>query len=188
MRNLDLQLVRVRQIPDRDAEPARRDLLDRRPLRITVGERLESLGIFTPFAGIRLAANPVHRDRQRLVRLGRDRSEAHGAGAESFDDFARFLDFFDRNGSVGRRILKAKQPTQSAASPSVGVGVLGKAVVGVLIARAGGDLNILDRLRIPHVPFALGTPVEFAMIGKNRQTLLGPLGVAQLVSTESFLR
>ena len=46
LRNLDLQLVGVGEIPDGDAEPARRDLLDRRALRVAVGQRLEPLGIF----------------------------------------------------------------------------------------------------------------------------------------------
>ncbi len=48
LRNLDLQLVGVGQVPDRDAEAARGDLLDRRALRVAVGQRLESLGSSPP--------------------------------------------------------------------------------------------------------------------------------------------
>ena len=86
LRNLDLQLVGVGQIPDRDAEPAGRDLLDRGALRIAVGHRLESFRVFAAFARVALAAEAVHRDGQRFVGLGRDRAEAHRAGAEPLDD------------------------------------------------------------------------------------------------------
>ena len=86
LRNLDLQLVGVGQIPDRHAEAAGGDLLDRRALRVAVGQRLEPLGVFAAFARVALAAEAVHGDGQRFVGLGRDRAEAHRAGAEPLDD------------------------------------------------------------------------------------------------------
>ena len=41
-----------------------------------LSSRVKRAGILAALAGVRLAADPVHRDRQRLVRLGGDRSEA----------------------------------------------------------------------------------------------------------------
>jgi len=71
LRHLDLELVRVREIPDRDAEAAGRDLLDSGPARVAVRQRQEPRRILATFAGVALAADAVHRDGERLVRLGR---------------------------------------------------------------------------------------------------------------------
>src|SRR4051795_12380228 len=72
LRHLDLQLVGVRQVVDRHAEAARGDLLD---LRAPLVEK--TLGILTPLAGFRAPADAVHRDREVLVRLARERAERH---------------------------------------------------------------------------------------------------------------
>src|SRR5690606_2246941 len=97
LRNLDLQLIGVGQIPDRHAKAPRGDLLDRRTLRVAAGKGLETLGIFAPFAGVALAADAVHGHGQRFVRFGRNRAEAHRAGAEPLDDLAGRLDLIERN-------------------------------------------------------------------------------------------
>src|SRR6056297_2795771 len=96
LRDFDLNLIGVGQVFDRDAESTRGDLLDRRSFGIAVFQGLETDGIFAAFAGIALAAQAVHRDRQRFVRLGADTAKAHRAGAKSFDDFAGRFDFFQR--------------------------------------------------------------------------------------------
>ena len=104
LRNLDLQFVGIRQVPNRDAKPAARHLLDRRPLRIAVGQQLEPLGVFATFARVAFAAEPVHRDRQRFVCLGRDRAKAHRAGAEPLHDLLGRHHFVERNWpAVGAR-------------------------------------------------------------------------------------
>ena len=95
LRHLDLHHVGVDEIFGRHAEAARGDLLDRRAHRIAVRQRLEAIGLFAAFAGVRLAADPVHRDRKRGVRLARDRAEAHGAGGETLDDFLGRLDLVE---------------------------------------------------------------------------------------------
>ena len=97
LRHLDLDHVGIDEIFRRHAEAARRHLLDRRAHRIAVGQRLEAVGFLAALAGVRLAADAVHRDRQRGVRLARDRAEGHGAGGEALDDFARRLDLVERN-------------------------------------------------------------------------------------------
>ena len=75
LRHLDLHHVGVDEIFRGDAEAARRDLLDRRAHRIAVRHRLEAVALLAAFAGVGLAADPVHRDRKRGVRLARDRAE-----------------------------------------------------------------------------------------------------------------
>ena len=86
LRHLDLQDVGVDQVFGRDAEPARGDLLDRRAHRVAVRQRLEALRLLAALAGIGFAADAVHRDRQRRVRLAADRAEAHRAGRKAPDD------------------------------------------------------------------------------------------------------
>ena len=87
LRHLDLHHVGVDEVLRGDAEAARGHLLDRRAHRIAVRQRLEAVGFLAALAGVRLAADPVHGDRERGVRLARDRAERHGAGREALDDF-----------------------------------------------------------------------------------------------------
>src|SRR6202022_4146421 len=82
LRHLDLRHVGVDEIFGCDAEAAGRDLLDRGAHRIAVRHRLEAIALFAAFTGVGLAADPVHRNRKRGVRLARDRAEAHRAGGE----------------------------------------------------------------------------------------------------------
>mmetsp|Transcript_43738 Transcript_43738/g.106159 ORF Transcript_43738/g.106159 Transcript_43738/m.106159 type:complete len:663 (-) Transcript_43738:1140-3128(-) len=78
LRHLDLQLVRVGQVVGGDAEPAGGDLLDGGAPFVE-----ESLRVFAALASVRLTAELVHRERERLVCFDRDRAERHGACAES---------------------------------------------------------------------------------------------------------
>ena len=111
--HLDLDLVGRRQVLSGDAEAARCHLLDLRAQRVALLERevdddvaladdvaevrafgdhlTTQLGaiarrVFAALAGVRLAADAVHGDRERGVRLGRDRAERHGACREALDD------------------------------------------------------------------------------------------------------
>jgi len=92
LRHLDLQIGRVDEIFDVDAEAAACHLLDRRAHRIAVGQRLVALRVLAALAGIRAAADPVHGDGEGGMRLPRDRAERHRAGREALDDLARRLD------------------------------------------------------------------------------------------------
>ena len=96
--HLDLQLVGVDEVVDRHAEAARGDLLDRRAALVVVARR-----VLAALAGVRLAAEPVHRDREGLVRLARERAEAHRAGREALDDLRPRLDLLERD----RRLVGA---------------------------------------------------------------------------------
>ena len=84
LRHLDLQVVGVGEVLRGHPEPARCDLLDRRAaLRV-----VQPVDVLAALARVRLRAEMVHRDGQRLVRLGRDRAVAHRAGGEPLDDLA----------------------------------------------------------------------------------------------------
>ena len=73
--DLDLQLLGTLQVGGRDAEARRGHLLDlvvpARPFHHV------EVGIFTALAGVRPGADPVHGDREGLVRLRREGAERH---------------------------------------------------------------------------------------------------------------
>src|SRR5262249_49151228 len=75
LRHLDLQLVAVDEVVAGDAEAARRDLLDGAPAEVAVRVGYVAHRVLAALAGVRLAAEAVHRDREVLVRLARDRAE-----------------------------------------------------------------------------------------------------------------
>jgi hypothetical protein len=56
----------------------------------------EAIGLLAAFAGIRLAADPVHGNRKRGVRLTADRAEGHRAGGKPFDDIGSRFDLVER--------------------------------------------------------------------------------------------
>src|SRR5262245_237718 len=68
LRHLDLEVVGVDQVLAGDTESRRCDLLDRAPPRVAVGVGRVARRILTAFTGVRLAAEAVHGDGDRLVR------------------------------------------------------------------------------------------------------------------------
>ena len=112
LRHLDLELVGVDQVVDRHPEAARGDLLDRRAAAVAVGVGGEAHGVLPALARVRAPAEAVHRDRERLVRLARDRAEAHRAGAEAAHDLLRRLDLLERD----RLAALARHPRRTRAA------------------------------------------------------------------------
>ena len=62
------------------------------------GIRREAVRVLAALAAVAAAADAVHRDGERLVRLGADRAEAHGAGRKTLDDGLDRLDLLERHG------------------------------------------------------------------------------------------
>src|SRR5258705_8493234 len=97
LRHLDLELVAIDEVVAGDAEASRRDLLDGAPAEVAVRVGDVSGRVLAPLAGVRLAADPVHGDRQVLVRLARDRPDRPRAGLEALHDRGDRLDLLDRD-------------------------------------------------------------------------------------------
>ena len=95
--DLDLELLRGRRVLRGDAEPPRGDLLDLRVALVAVAGR-----ILAALAAVRARAEPVERDRDRLVRLGRERAVRHRAAGEPAHDRLDGLDLVERH-RLGRR-------------------------------------------------------------------------------------
>ena len=112
--HLDLQLAGVDQVLAGDAEAAGGDLLDRAVARVAVGQRAVALRVLAALAGVRLAAQPVHGDRQRLVGLPGDGAVAHGPGLEASHDRLDRLDLLEGDRPVRRaQVHQAAQRAQA---------------------------------------------------------------------------
>src|SRR5437762_7463373 len=86
LRHLDLQAVGGHEVLARDAEACRRNLFDRAAARVAVRLGDVARWILAALAGVRLAAQAIHRNRQRLVRFTADRAVRHRAGREARED------------------------------------------------------------------------------------------------------
>src|SRR6266699_1331597 len=75
LRHLDLQFVGVDQIVCSHAESRRSYLLNRTATPVTVGVFLVAFFVLATLAGVRPSSDPVHGDRQGLVRFLADRAE-----------------------------------------------------------------------------------------------------------------
>ena len=95
--DLDLKLFALVQVFGGHAETARCDLLDLGRRVVAVRLRHEMRRVFAALTGVRLGADPVHRDVQRLVRFGRQSAQAHAGGHEPFADRGDRFHLFDRN-------------------------------------------------------------------------------------------
>ena len=88
--HLDLDLLGADQIRAGDAEPAGGHLLDGGAPLVA-----QTLRLLAALAGVGLAADPIHGDRQTLVGLLGDGAVAHGAGLEPADDALLGLHLLD---------------------------------------------------------------------------------------------
>ncbi len=164
LRHLDLHHVGIDEIFRRHAEAARSDLLDRRAHRVAVGQRLEAVGLLAAFAGVRLAADAVHRDRQGRVGLARDRAERHRAGREAPDDRNRRLDLVERN-RLAAVLLGAADAEQAADGQQVLILLVEQRRIGVvLVARIAAHSVLQQRngLRRPAMRLAAQAVGVFA--------------------------
>ena len=150
LRHLDLELVRVPEVVRVDSEAAGCDLLDRRAPRVAVPHR-----VLAALAGVRLAADRVHRHRERLVRLSRDRPERHRARREALHDLRGRLDLLERDRFGG---AEAERAAQRCAPRVLGVHSGGVGLVGLRRVRADGVLQLRDRLRVPVMVLAVAAP------------------------------
>src|SRR5579875_4035255 len=170
--HLDLQLVGVDQIIAGHAEARRGDLLDRAAPPVAVRIALEPFGIFAPFAGVALAADAVHRDREVLMRFLADRPERHRAGIETLDDLGRRLDLRDRNRLALR--LELEQAPQSRQMTALIVDQPRVLLEEAIVAGAHRMLELGDGVRVVHVKLAPPPPLIIAAdVEFRRQVGLG---------------
>mmetsp|Transcript_14229 Transcript_14229/g.43052 ORF Transcript_14229/g.43052 Transcript_14229/m.43052 type:complete len:275 (-) Transcript_14229:1188-2012(-) len=150
----------------RHPEAARRDLFNRRPAIVE-----EAHGVLAALARVGAAAERVHRNRERLVGLLRDRAQRHGARHEPLDDLLRGLDVLQLHGLgpffCQRFGLPPQQPAQRAGGVVV-VDDLRVHLEGLARVFARRSLQVHHGLRRIQVGLAAVAEVELARVRQPR--------------------
>ncbi len=183
--HLDLDLARIDQILAGHTEATGSHLLDRRVLRIAIGQWLESLGILTTLAGVALAAKAIHRNGERLVSFLADGAIAHRAGLEALDQALNRLDLIQRHRTAVR--LELEQAAQRGEVLGLIVDQLRIGLVDAVVVCAHRLLQAVDRLGIEQVVLATSTPLILTArfeYGLFRITL----GKGRVMTLQHFLR
>jgi hypothetical protein len=162
LRDLDLELIRVREVLGRDAEPRRRDLLDP---RVALGP--ETSGILAALTGVRARAEAVEGDRDGLVGFRGERPMRHRAAREAPDDRRGRLDLCQRRRLAVRRQLE--QVAQLERLPLVHE--RGEAVVVPAAQRVRRLLQRLDDRRARRVRLAALPKLDVARVLELRRVL-----------------
>ena len=121
-----------------------------------LGKRLVARRVLATLAGVGAAAQPVHGDGQRRVRLPRDGAEGHGAAGEAPDDGIDGLDLVERDGC---EVLELQQVPQRDGRLSVVVDEPRVLAVELVVAGACGLLQLGDGVRVVEVPLAAQAPL-----------------------------
>jgi hypothetical protein len=158
--HLNLELVRVREVVGRHTEATRRDLFDGGAHRIAVREHMGAFGVLTTLTGVRLAAEPVHGDSERRVRLHRNGPVRHRTGDEAANNFVPRLDLVDR---YGRRALVSElEHAAKVDALSLTVGVIRVRLERFAVFLLNGVLKVCDSRRVVDVRLAVVAPVVLA--------------------------
>ena len=145
LRDLDLQHFRIDQVFRRHPEAAGRDLLDLAALLGAVAR-----GVFAAFTRVAAAAEAVHRDGERLVRLGRQRAQRDRRGVEAAQQVRRVGHLVQRRRRIG--LLQLQQVAQRRRRPRVHRVRVRLPVAGVAGARRA--LQRHHHVRVVHVVLA----------------------------------
>ncbi len=185
LRHFDLEIVGADEVLAGDAKARRRDLFDGAAARIAVRIRRIARRIFAAFTGVRLSAEPVHRDGERLVRLLADRAVRHCAGGEAPDDLFDRLDLVKWHRFLRRAQLQ--KPAERRKPPALIVDELRVLLEDRVLAGPRGVLQLEHRVRIEQVILPVTTPLVFAAFVEVGLAD-GPIRVRALMSLDHFLR
>jgi len=182
--HLDLELAGAGQVLAGHAEAAGGDLLDGGVLGVAllVGPG-EARRILAAFAGVGLAADAVHGDGERLVRLLRDGAVGHGARLETLHNLFGRLDLLEGDRRAG---LELEQAAQRAEVLPLVVDDLRVALEGRVAAGARGLLQEVDGLGREQVGLAIDAPLVDAADGQHVTVDL-TLGIRGVVAGEDLL-
>src|SRR6185437_4763664 len=113
----------------------------------------EARRVLAALAGVALAADAVHGDGQRLVRLPADRAVRHGAGLEALQDRLDRLDLLERH-RLSRR-LQVHEAAQRAEVARLIVDEPRVLLEHLEVGRAAGELQLVDALRVEEMKLAV---------------------------------
>ena len=170
LRDLDLELVREHGVLGRHAEASRRDLLDPRVAVVPEPGR-----VLAALTRVRACAEAVQRDRDRLVRLRRERAVRHGTAGEPADDGLGRLDLVQRyRSSRGNELEQIARLERSTVVDERGEAVV---EVGATVAHRGSQ-----RVRARHRLLQRRHDVR---VGRVRLAALAELDVPRVLELRS---
>ena len=166
--DLDLELAGADAVRRRHAEAAAGHLLDRAAAAFAAGQGRVAGRILAALAAVAAGAEAVHRAGDRLVRLGTERAEGHGAGDEAAHDLLHRLDLVQRH-RFGRP--EGEGAAQGEVAPGTVVDARGIVPVAIEAFLADGLLQQGDGLGAPEVPLAVAAHgIEAAARQHGRRT------------------
>ena len=159
--DLDLEVVGVYEVLARHPEASGRHLFHRRAARVAVLVRHEAIGVLSTLAGVRLTAQAVHGDGERLVCLGRDGAVAHGTSREAPHYLGNRLHLLERHrGPLTLAALReAEQPTDRGELLGLVVDERCVLLEDVVALGPRRVLKLEDRLRVEKVVLAVAAPL-----------------------------
>src|SRR5579862_4214166 len=182
--DFDLQLLRIREVVARHPEAPAGDLLDRAVARVAVGIEDVTVRILAALAGIGLAPNPVHGDRESLVGFFRDGPVGHGAGLKALHERIDGLDLLK-----GHRLAVEAEVHEAAE----GVHPLGLVVHQIavflkhlIVVAPASVLQPVDRLGVEEVVLTLPAPLVLAA-GVEHMPVGGTIRIGPLVAHPDLL-
>ena len=157
--HLDLQVVGVHQVLARDTKTARRDLLNRRTLRVAACGRDQALRILTAFTSVALAANSVHCNSKRFVNFSRNGAITHSARRKSLNDVLHRFHF----GNIDwlSICIELEQTPQGRKDTRLVIDRFGVLLKHVVPTRTRGVLQLVNSLGIEEMMFTFATPLIF---------------------------
>ena len=160
LRHFNLKFLCIYQIVARDPESTGGDLLNRAVFGVAVGFEKIPRRILSPFTGIALSANPVHRNCQCLVCLLTDGTVGHRPTLETFANFFNRFYLVDRNRFIGE--LQFQKPTQRCHILSVIINQLRIVFIDIIVIGAGCQLQLMNRRWVEQMIFAILSPLEMS--------------------------
>ncbi len=180
---LDLQIVCVREIHARHAEASGGDLFDRAsPLGVE-----QAISILTAFTCVGLPTETIHRDRECLVGLARDRAIAHRARGEALHDLRHGLHLIDRNG-LTLRCPEREESSKRHQPLRLVIHEICVAAEDVVLPGAGCMLQTEDGVWIEEMRRAVATPLVLPSVLKSLMPARGRVGGKRGCMTCEVLR
>ena len=178
--HLNLQILGMTEIVDRDTETARCNLADGGTANFTVRPRSIAIRVFTTFTAVAHGSHAVHGDSDGFVSFGAQGAKAHGARDKVLDDVFAGFDF----GNIDRsRFLELEESAECGKAFGLVVNELGIGLELFVIAHLHCLAECGDGLRRPQMAFTFAAVAVLAAFLENAACI----GKSDVATSVDFL-